>query len=307
MIKPKKINFGDTIGVIAPSNPIIGDNIEEINLAKKRIKDLGFEVKFSKNLFLNTNIYSATPEEKAEDINNMFADKNIKMIWCAKGGQNSNSVFDYLDYNLIKKNPKIICGFSDITSITNVINLKTGLITFSSTNFKTVATDETDYSLKQVLNRFVYGNLDLGDFDDEFRTINSGISEGELVGGNLSLTRGLVGGKYSMNFENKILFIEELGYESEPAMVSNNLYYMKQNGVFEKLKGIWIGNYEHPSKIKLEDIVIHTLGKNCGYPIIKSNNFGHTDRKTVIPIGIGAKIDTSNKIKIELLENCLQN
>ena len=306
MIKPEKLNFGDTIGVVAPSNPIIGENIEEINLAKRKIEDLGFNVKFSKNLFLNTNMYSATPQEKAEDINLMFADKNIKMIWCAKGGANSNSVFDFLDYKLIKENPKIICGYSDITSITNVINLKTGLVTFSGTNFKTVATDKTDYSLKQVLNRFVYEDLQLGLEDDKFEVINNGISEGELVGGNLSLIRGLVGGKYSINFKNKILFIEELGYESEPTMVSNNLYYMKQNGVFENLKGIWIGNYEHESGIKLEDIVIHTLGKNCGYPIIKSNNFGHIETKTVIPIGINAKIDTTNKIKITLLEKCLK-
>ena len=85
-------------------------------------------------------------KEKAEDINEMFADKEVKMIWCAKGGNNSNSTFEYLDYELIKKNPKIICGYSDITSLTNIITEKTGLITFSGTNFKTIATDETDFT-----------------------------------------------------------------------------------------------------------------------------------------------------------------
>ena len=93
----------------------------------------------------------------------MFEYKEVKMIWCAKGGENSNSVFDYLDYEMIKKNPKIICGFSDITSITNIISAKTGLVTFSGTNFKTIATDETDYSLKQILNRFVDNKLELGE------------------------------------------------------------------------------------------------------------------------------------------------
>ena len=129
--------------------------LEEIEKAKKIIESIGFKVKYSTNLFANTNKYSATAEEKANDINEMFADKEVKMIWCAKGGENSNSVFDYINYDIIRQNPKIICGYSDITSLTNIITEKTGLITFSGTNFKTIATDETDYSLKEALKRFI--------------------------------------------------------------------------------------------------------------------------------------------------------
>ena len=84
MIKPNKLNLRDTIGVVAPSNPIIGENIEEIEKAKKIIEEKGFKIKFSKNLFSNSNGYSATAKEKAEDLNEMFLDKDIKMIWCAK-------------------------------------------------------------------------------------------------------------------------------------------------------------------------------------------------------------------------------
>ena len=175
MIIPEKLKIGDTIGVIAPSSPIIGDNVEELNQAKKIIENLGFKVKYSKNIFSNTNNYSATAKEKADDINEMFADKDVKMIWCAKGGNNSNSTFEYIDYDNIKKNPKIICGFSDITSLTNMITEKTGLVTFSGTNFKTVATDETDYSLKEALKRFVDGSLELGLQGEEYRTIKQGV------------------------------------------------------------------------------------------------------------------------------------
>ena len=307
MIKPNKLKIGDTIGVVAPSNPIIGENIEEIEQARKIVEKSGFKVKFSKNLFSNTNGYSATAKEKAEDINEMFADETIKMIWCAKGGENSNSVFDYLDYDLIKKNSKIICGYSDITSITNVITLQTGLVTFSGTNFKTIATDETDYSYREAIKRFVDCSLELGTKDDKYITIKDGIAEGELIGGNLSLIRGMVSGKYALNFQDKILFIEELGFESMPSLVSNYLYYMKQNGVFEKIKGLWIGNYEHESNISLEKIVLDTIEDEYDFPIIKSNNFGHTDKKTIIPIGTKARIDTSKDKKIELIENCVNN
>ena len=302
---PSKLKIGDTIGVVAPSSPIIGNNIEELNRAKEIAERSGFKVKYSKNIFSNTNGYSATAREKAEDINAMFADKEVKMIWCAKGGNNSNSTFEYIDYELIKKNPKIICGYSDITSITNMITEKTGLITFSGTNFKTIATDETDFSYKQALSRFVDGNLEFGPENEGYITIQKGKADGELIGGNLSLTRGMVAGKYSLDFTDKILFLEELGFETDPEATSNNVYYMKQNGVFDKIKGLWIGNYEHESGISLEKIILDVLEGEYKFPIIKSNNFGHIERKTVVPIGTKAEINTDEDIKIKLVENCV--
>lgn len=309
MIIPSKLKIGDTIGVVAPSDPIIGEKIKELEGARKIIENLGFKVKYSKNLFSNTNEYSSTAKEKAEDINEMFADENVNMIWCAKGGANSNSVFEYLDYDIIKENPKIICGYSDITSLTNMITAKTGLVTFSSTNFKTVATDETDYSLKEVLKRFVDGNLELGLNEDKDITIQEGIATGELIGGNLLLTRGMVSGNYKIDFTDKILFLEDLALESYPALCSNDLYFMKQNEVFDKIKGLWIGNYEHESGISLEKIISDVLelpNEKYKFPIIKSNYFGHTERKTVIPIGTKAQINTNDERKIKLIENCVK-
>ena len=305
MLIPQRLKKGDVIGVVAPSNPIIDDNIEELERAKKIIEDAGFKVKYSKNLFSNTNGYSSTSREKAEDINEMFKDKDVKMIWCAKGGQNSNSTFEYLDYELIKNNPKIICGYSDITSLTNIITAKTGLVTFSGTNFKTIATDETNYSYNEVMKRFVDGSLELGLEEEKYETLKEGVAEGQLIGGNLSLTRGLVSGKYSIDFTDKILFLEELGFETMPSLASNFLYYMKQNGVFDKIKGLWIGNYEHESGISLEKVILDVLEGEYDFPIIKSNNFGHTETKTVIPIGTKARIDTKNARKIELIEKCV--
>ena len=305
MLIPQRLKKGDVIGVVAPSNPIIDENIEELERARKIVEDAGFKVKYSKNLFSNTNGYSSTAREKAEDINEMFRDKDVKMIWCAKGGENSNSTFEYLDYDLIKNNPKIICGYSDITSLTNIITAKTGLVTFSGTNFKTIATDETNYSYNEVMKRFVDGSLELGLEGEKYETLNEGVAEGQLIGGNLSLTRGLVSGKYSIDFTDKILFLEELGIDTTPVIMSNFLYYMKQNGVFDKIKGLWIGNYEHESGISLEKVILDVLEDEYDFPIIKSNNFGHTETKTVIPIGTKARIDTKNARKIELIEKCV--
>lgn len=126
-----------------------------------------------------------------------------------------------------------------------------------------------------------------------------------MCGGNLSLFSNLITGKYTVNTKGKILFIEDLGYESPPGMISNYLYKLKQNGVFENIKGLWIGNYEHESGIAIEKIVIDVLENEYSFPIIKSNNFGHGMLKTVIPIGAKARIDTNSYEKICLLENCL--
>jgi len=303
---PKGIKPGDTIGVIAPSNIVLEKDEEYIEKSKKLFEDLGYKIKFGKYIRAKTLGYGATAREKAEDINNMFADDEVKAIICVKGGEDSNSTFDYIDYELIKNNPKIICGFSDITSITNAIYTKTDLITFNGPTFKSLTSWETDYAFKEMIKRFQDKSLELGVADDKYETIKEGIAEGELVGGNLSLTTRLVSGKYSLDFTDKILFIEELGFESDPNLVNNNLYYMKQNGVFDKIKGIWVGNYEHESGITIEKILLDVLDGEYNFPIIKSNNFGHCDKKTVIPIGTKAKIDTNKDKKIILIEECMK-
>ena len=300
-----QLQKGDTIGIIAPSNSIDKDDNEFIEKSSKLFENLGFYIKLGKHVYSNTLVYTATIKEKIEDINDMFLDPKVKAIFCVKGGCNSNCLFDYLNYDLIKNNPKIICGFSDSTSITNVIYLKTGLITFNGPTFKSLTSWKTDYSFKEVVKRFIDKNLELGTPEDEYISLHSGIAQGKLIGGNLSLLSQMVCGKYSLDFFDKILFIEELGYESDPTRVSSYLYYMKQNGVFNKINGLWIGNYEHPSGYSLEKIVLDTLDNSINFPIIKSNNFGHIDKKTVIPIGTMAKIDTSINKKIQMLENCV--
>ena len=302
---PKAIKPGDTIGVIAPSNVILEKDEEYIQKSTKLFEDLGYKVKFGEYVRENSLGYGIAAKPKAEDINNMFKDKEVKAIICVKGGEDSNSTFDYIDYENIRNNPKIICGFSDITSITNAIYSKTGLITFNGPTFKSLTSWKTDYAFKELIKRFQDKSLELGVEEDKYETIQEGVAEGKLIGGNLSLTTKLVCGKYSLDFNDKILFIEELGFESDPNLVNNNLYYMKQNGVFDKITGIWVGNYEHESGIELEKILLDVLDGEYNFPIIKSNNFGHCDKKTVIPIGTKARIDTTKDKMIILLEECV--
>lgn len=304
---PSKLKKGDTIGVIAPSNYIEKDDLEYINASIALMEASGFKVKFGKYVFEDTLGYGTSPEKRAADINWAFKDDEVKAIMCVKGGEDSNTTLDYIDYEMIKKHPKIICGFSDNTSILNAIHEKTGLVTYHGPTFKSLTSWETGYAYKQFIKTFVEdtGSLIMGEPEDEYTTIQAGQATGELVGGNLSLFTKLVCGKYAVNLQDKILFLEELGFEAAPEMVNSNIYYLKQNGVFDRIAGLWIGNYEHPSKVSIEKIIKNAIGDEYKFPIIKSDNFGHIDKKIIIPIGTKAEINTNEKIKIKLVEKCV--
>lgn len=295
-----KLKKGDTIGVVCPSDKVHDEDVPEIKEAERLLKERGYNVVFGKNVFKNTTGYGATAKEKAEDINEMYANKNINAIMSLKGGFNSNSVYEYLDLNTIKSNNKIICGYSDSTSYINYIHEKTGNIGFIGPNFKSLNAPDTNYYLlDEMLKRLENNYYDLATDDSEFRMIKEGQAVGELVGGNLSLTTGLID---EIDFTNKILFLEEFSFESPSAMVSNYLYRLRQKGVFNKVSGIWLGNYE--GDVAIEKILMDTIeDMNLNIPIIKSDNFGHIERKITIPLGVKAEIKDG---KIKLVEDYLK-
>lgn len=163
----------------------------------------GFNVKFGKYVFGENEVITNS-QNRAKDINEMFADKEVKAIMCVKGGEDSNTTLDYIDYETIKQNPKILCGFSDNTSILNVINSKTGLVTYHGPTFKSLTSWDSDYAYNQFIKVFCEGvnNLD----DAEYITIKEGQTQGELIGGNLFTFMKLICGKYKVNLKGKILF-----------------------------------------------------------------------------------------------------
>lgn len=305
-MSPNKLKKGDTIAVIAPSNAVNEDDTKFLKETEKMFNKYGINIIYGKNIYSNTLGYGATPREKADDLNEAFANSNVQAIFCAKGGENSNTIFEYIDYELIKQNPKIFCGFSDSTFLLNMIYEKTGLTTFHGSTFKAISDWDATCVFNDIIDKMINEKMSLNMKPESFKVIKNGKADGILVGGNLNCIREMVCGKYSIDFKDKILFIEDLGIESNPKFESNFLYYMKQNGVFNQIKGLWIGNYEHESQIKLENIVLDVLENNYKFPIIKSENFGHIAEKQVIPIGVKSRIDTMNEEKIILMEKCVK-
>lgn len=299
-IIPQKLKIGDTIGIVAPSKPIVGETEERVRKGIKKFEEMGFKVKVGNNVFKNTLRYSTTPEEKAEDINAMFKDKEVKAIMSACGGANSFTVLPLINYDIIKNNPKIIYGISDATNYLNAIYAKTGLITFHQSEATCNGFEEEDFIL-----RLVEGKIGKLNKKSEWSCIQKGITEGIVVGANLPSMCNIVNTEFMPELENKILLLEAYRSSTNFDLIDNYVARLQYFGVFDKIKGLIIGHYAGDNEdLKVEDVFFNRL-KGYNFPILKCENIGHNCENVVIPIGGKIKLDATN-CEIELMENIVE-
>ena len=297
-MKLNTLKQGDRIGIVAPSRPI--HNIKkEVSEGIKNIQESGFLIKKSK--FLNKkDFYSAgAASQRVADLHGMFSDSKIKAIICATGGATTNQLLENLDYTLIKNNPKIIMGYSDITTLLLTIYKKTGMTTFYGPNIYefSLITKETQ---KFIFNMFK-GNDKNFSYPKTGKIIKPGKASGKLIGGCLSRFNSLLGTSYMPNLSGKILFWEEVGMC--PAMIDLELQQLRLAGVFNKIKGMIVGHLadcvdkKYPQDNKSIDKIILERTKGFNFPIMKVDYFGHgTNSFYCLPIGGEAFIDTSKKL-----------
>lgn len=297
-----KLSIGDTIGIISPSSPITEDLKEQFNNGLQVLKNLGFKIVLSKNIYANTLGYSSTIIEKVEDINEMFANKDVKAIICSQGGQNSNAILPYIDYEVIKNNPKIIMGISDSTAILNAIYSKTGLITYHQNDvIWGLGREVSEKEVNDFKLRLIDGKNGKIEHFTKWKCLKTGIAEETLIGGNLSTFVKLLNTEYCPDFNDKILFLEDYADESPLDEIDSKINILKQHKVFEKIKGLWIGYYEKDTEtVKFEDVIINNL-EDYEFPILKCNDFGHNCENVVIPIGAKVKLNATN-CEVEILE-----
>lgn len=310
-IKPTRLKKGDTIALVTPGSYITQQEKEE---SISNLSSLGFNVTYSDRLMQKNGYFSATDEERAADLNEMFERKNVQGIMCARGGYGCARILPYLDYDLIGNNPKVLIGFSDVTALQYAIYKNSSLITFhgpvsistfssfSVRNFNNVLLNPT-FEL-ELLNSTTGNNYN----PYGITVISEGIAEGELAGGNLSIVASLIGTKYDIDFSSKIIFLEE--FIEEPYRVDRMLTQMIQAGKFENAAGIALGVFKlcEPSKtnpsfngsFSLMDVLKDRLG-NLGIPVIYGLSFGHVADKFTLPFGIRAEINTQTE-RLKLLE-----
>jgi muramoyltetrapeptide carboxypeptidase len=301
-IYPKGLKKGATIGLCAPAGP--SHDLTEIDGFKKFLIEKGFKVKEGKYIRKHLGYFTSTDAQRAEEFMELIEDSSIDAIFFTRGGWGCARLLDLLDYNIIQKNPKIILGFSDISSLLIAITHKTGLITFHGPNGN-ASWEQPSY---QWIEKLLFSENSVlfeakGMLTNIQKTIISGIAEGVLIGGNLSVLCGIIGSKYVPSWENKILFLEEVA--EEPYRVDRMLTQLKLNGVFDQLSGVVLGQFkkciaEEPNwAFTVEEVLEQHFG-NLKIPVFSNAPVGHVKDKYILPIGQKVQID-ADKFTIRTL------
>lgn len=322
IIKPPRLNRGDTIGVVATSFPFPTDTQSDYFLRYKKavseLEEMGFKIREGKNLRKTKWWFAGTPQERADDINGVFADKEVKAIIVHDGGQSAIATLEHIDYELVKSNPKPFMGFSDITNILIAIFTKTGLVgfhmdllTYGLGGVWTGFTTEVKEQARTMFTEVLTSTNPIGNRKQftPWQDWRSGTAEGMLFGGNLSMLSSLVGTRYFPKLEDLrgcIFFWETDNTQSY--RIERGLYQLKYAGLFEVISGMVIGKlpdikrtaWEGFTEPTPQEIVMEVL-QVFNFPILAEVDYGHKSINTPMPIGLQAKID-ADSLKLEVLE-----
>lgn len=311
ILKPKRLKKGDTVGLIAPGSPF---SEEAYQRTINNLGILGLKYKNAKNLFKKYGYVAGSDKERIADIHEMFSDREVDAIWCVRGGYGTTRILFDIDYSLIRKNPKILIGYSDITALLQAINIKTGLITFHGPVGSSELTPYTLNNFKNVLmdvkKEYKISSYDFENKDAEYTSeiISKGYMKGTLVGGNLSLLASLAGTPFNINAEGKIVFIEDVG--EKPYRVDRMLTQVIQTTGLRKANGVLLGVFNDceakegaTNTLKLRETIQDRLGE-IGVPVYYGFSFGHIKNNCTLPVGIEANFDM-NKKELTLLESAV--
>jgi muramoyltetrapeptide carboxypeptidase len=315
-LKPNPLPEGGRIGLVSPASFIEESELKE---SVENLSSLGFDVNYTEKVLLKNGYLAGTDKERADDLNEMFRNKNIDAIVCTRGGYGCARILDMLDYKAISENPKILIGYSDITALLFAVYSQTGLISFHG---PVGISTFNNFSIDSFVNVLMYGKkkyiAPLAE-DDAFNpdpafepfTINSGKAKGILVGGNLSIAVSMIGTKYDVDYKNKILFFEEVG--EEPYRIDRMLTQLLVSGKLKSAAGIVLGVFKNCEKrrnnpsfektFSLKEVLTDRLG-GLGIPVFYGMSFGHVTNKITIPFGIEAEIDADN-LSLTFLESAV--
>lgn len=321
-----KLKAGDTVQVIAPASSLGIISQKNREIANRRFEKMGLKVTFGKHIEEMDEFNSSSIESRVEDLHDAFKNPEVKAIFAVIGGFSCNQLLKYIDWELIKNNPKIFCGYSDITALNNAIFAKTGLVNYSGPAYATfgekLGFDYTlDYFKKCLLSEEPFEiapskewSDDKWYIDQDKRTffdnvgplvINEGEAEGTLLGANLCTLNLLQGTEYFPDLTNSVLFIED-DYESNAVTFDRNLQSLFHLPEFEKVRGVVLGRFQEASEITNEKLIkiIETKKELDKIPVIANVDFGHTQSMITFPIGGEVKIMAKEgNVKIEILKH----
>lgn len=296
LIKPQRLKPGDTVGIMAPAS--WGDR-DQIQAASACLEQLGLQVRLGDTLSKQHGYLAGTDEERARELNGMFADPGIKAIVCARGGFGTGRIADQLDYELIRANPKIFWGYSDITFLHTAILKKAGLITFHGPMMIDLEKDNDPLTVQNYETMLHPSVLRYSEDISPLQVLVDGEASGQLVGGNLTLLTSTLGTPYELDTKGRLLFIEDI--DEEPYRVDRMLNQLRLAGKFADAAGILICDFNNcvPNKRKQSltlDQVIEDHVVSAGKPTIAGFKIGHCSPNIAVPHGIVARMSTQDKV-----------
>ena len=303
VIKPPRLNKGDTIGLIAPASGVREQRT--IREAKETWESLGFKVKTGRHIAGRYGYLAGKDNERVEDLHDMFADNEVKALVALRGGYGTIRILDMIDYDLIRKNPKIILGYSDITSLHIAIHQMAGLVTFHGPVAISSFTEYTQEYLFKALSAAQPAGLIAHPEPDNalhptahFATIHGGSCKGQLTGGNLSLIVASIGTPYEIDTKGKILFIEEVG--EEPYAIDRMLTQLSQAGKLDQAAGIVLDRCSRcgvsdtkpafQESLGVEEVFVDRLS-HLNIPVVLGFSIGHVANKPTLPLGVRATLN----------------
>ncbi|MEW6617569.1 MAG: LD-carboxypeptidase [Patescibacteria group bacterium] len=304
IIKPRRLEHGDKVAIISPSSIVVSDR--ELELGMDTLRSLGFDPVRSKNALKSRfNFQAGTPQQRLSDLHWAFSNRSIKGIFCSTGGYSSIDLLSNIDWGLIKKNPKIFVGYSDITTLLNPIHDRTGLITFHGPiieGLNGMHKRQGKYTLQNMVKAISGGVEEKMPSYTEWRVLKKGVAEGALVGGNLNILMSLIGTPYEPKWDGKILFWEEVDDTIEGFY--NYLIRMRIVGIFNKISGMMIGKItnlqsiddedENPKRFEHSPLVSKMIlyaTRGYKFPILYDVDFGHDVANLTLPIGVRARLE----------------
>ncbi len=292
-MRAKRLEAGDTIGMVAPASP---SDCMKVEKAVKSLTAMGYRVKTGESVYRNRGYLAGGDELRADDINRMFADDEVNAVFCLRGGYGSQRILDLVDFKLIKENPKIFMGYSDITALLNAIHQECGLITFHGPMGGDFA-GGLGKSTKAAMKKALEGVDPIGEVPNPElpQVVAEGRARGALVGGNLSIVAASLGTPYEIDTKGRILLLEDVN--EEPYSIDRMLNQLRLAGKLKAAAGVVLGDWgdsepkEPERSLSLEE-VFEDMFRDIGKPVLKGYKIGHCKPNITIPIGAEAFVDT---------------
>jgi muramoyltetrapeptide carboxypeptidase len=285
-IRPPRLKAGDTIGVVAPAGPF---ERRLFSQGVSALESMGFQIRVPDEIFEKAGYLAGDDAHRARLVNRLFEDPGIDAIICARGGFGSMRILPRLDFDAIRKNPKIFMGFSDITALLTAITQRGGLVSFHSPVVTTLAG-----ALKNTRNSLLAAVSSATPLEVRAASgivIQAGRAQGPVIGGNLATLCHLLGTPYQPGFKNYILLLEDQG--EALYRIDRMVFQMKLAGCFEGIAGLVLGSFEGCGSIKGVFRVVEEHFRDISGPILAGFDVGHGKQNLTVPFGLNATLDAA--------------